>query len=109
MACAALFTPGAQLSRAVPGFFSSTGRSPYTEGGMPLTAVAWAMNISLGGPVRDLEGSALKKAWVGPANATAKVDKSHLRRAIYMSVMGYVLLIAALIGGILLHRLAQFS
>jgi adenosylcobinamide-phosphate synthase len=109
MACAALFTPGAQLSRAIPGFFSSTGRAPYAEGGLPLTAVAWAMNVSLGGPVRDLEGSALKKAWVGPPNATAKVDKSHLRRVIYMSVMGYVLLVAALIGGLLLHRLAQFS
>ena len=105
MIMAALFTPGAQLSRAVPGIFK--GHTPYAEGGALVTIVAWAMNISLGGPVQDLDGSTLKRAWVGAPNATARVDKGHLRRAIYMSIMGYVLLVAALVGGIVLHHLAR--
>jgi adenosylcobinamide-phosphate synthase len=106
MAVAALFTPGAQLSRAVPGFFGSAGRAPYAEGGLPVTAVAWALKISLGGPVEDLDGSVVKRSWVGPKNASAKVDKGQLRRALYMSVMAYVLVVSALIAGIVLHRLA---
>lgn len=105
MSFSAIFTPTAQVSRAIPGFFSSTGKAPYAEGGMVVTAVAWALNISLGGPVQDLEGSVLKKAWVGSTLATARLDKAHLRRAIYMSVMAYVLIGALMIGGIVLHRL----
>ena len=104
MALAALFTPGAQLSRAVPGFFSRTGQAPYHEGGLPVTATAFALKISIGGPVEDLDGSVIKKAWVGPKDASAKVDKAQLRRAIYLSVMAYVLLAAAMIGGIVLWR-----
>ena len=105
MTLAALLTPGAQLSRAVPGILSGQGQAPYAEGGKPVTIVAWAMHISLGGPVLDLDGSALKKAWVGPSGATAKVDKGHLRRAIYMGVMGCFLLGALMVLGIVLHRL----
>lgn len=106
MTFAALFTPGAQLSRAVPGLLKSKGQASYAEGGVLVTIVAWAMKISLGGPVIDLDGSTLKKSWVGAPDATAKVDKSHLRRAIYMSVMAYILLVATLLGGIVLHHLA---
>lgn len=109
MLAAALFTPGAQLSRAVPGLFAGKGQAPYAEGGVLVTIVAWAMNISLGGPVQDIDGSTLKKAWVGSSSATARVDKSHLRRAVYMSVMAYVLIVAALVGGIVLHHLAQLA
>ena len=101
---AALFTPGAQLSRAVPGLFGSAGRAPYNEGGLPVTATAWALKISLGGPVEDLDGSVLKRTWVGPKDASAKVDKAQLRRALYMSVMAYVLVVAAMIAGIVAWR-----
>ena len=104
VAVAALFTPGAQLSRAVPGFFGTTGRAPYHEGGLPVTTTAWALKISLGGPVEDVDGSVLKKAWVGPKDASAKVDKGQLRRAVYLSVMAYVLLAGAMVGGIVLHH-----
>lgn len=104
MAAAALFTPGAQLSRAIPGFFGSVGRAPYAEGGLPVTAVAWALKVSLGGPVEDLEGSVLKRTWVGPKDASAKVDKGQLRRALYMSVMAYVLVVSAMVAGIVAWR-----
>lgn len=107
MAMAALFTPGAQLSRAVPGFFSRDGRAPYHEGGLPVTATAFALKISIGGPVEDLEGSVLKRHWAGPKNASAKVDKAQLRRALYLSVMAYVLTVAAMIGGIFARHIAS--
>jgi adenosylcobinamide-phosphate synthase len=105
MVLAALFTPTARLTRAVMGCFSSTGRAPYAQGGAILTAVAWALNISLGGPVQDLDGSVLKRDWVGPKTATAKLDRSHLRRAIYLSVMGTVLTAATLISGLFVWRI----
>lgn len=102
MACAALFTPGAQFRRAVPGLFGSKGRAPYAQGGLVLSAVAWAIGVSLGGPVEDLDGSVLKKDWIGATNATARVDKGHLRRAIYMSVVAYLLLTLALFSTLLI-------
>lgn len=107
LSIAALFTPGARLTRALPGWFAASGRAPYAQGGLAVTATAWALNVSLGGPVHDLDGSVLKKDWVGPAGATAKLDKSYLRRAIYMSLMAYVLVIASLIGGIFGYHLAH--
>lgn len=105
MTIAALFTPTARLTRAVMGCFGSTGKAPYAQGGAVLTAVAWALDISLGGPVQDLDGSVLKRDWVGPKTATAKLDRGHLRRAIYLSVMGYVLTVATLIAGLFVWRL----
>ncbi len=107
MAFVSVFTPTARITRAVPGLFRSKGRAPYAQGGLPVTAVAWALNISLGGPVQDLDGSVLKKAWVGSSTATAKLDKGHIRRAIYMSVMVHILILASLIGGIVLHHLVE--
>lgn len=104
MIFAALFTPTARLTRAVMGCFSVAGRAPYAQGGAILTTVAWALDISLGGPVQDLEGSVLKRDWVGPKTATAKLDRGHLRRAIYLSVMAYVLTVASLIAGLFVWR-----
>ena len=105
MAFVAVFTPTARITRAIPGLFRRKGRAPYAEGGMPVTAVAHALNVSLGGTVKDLDGSVLKKAWVGPANATAQLEKGHIRRAIYMSVMANILILAMLIGGIVIHHI----
>lgn len=106
MSLAALFTPGAQLNRSLPAYFGTEGRALYAEGGLPLNVVAWALKVSLGGPVEDLDGSVIKRTWVGPKDASAKVDKGQLRRAVYMSVMAYVLVVSAMIAGIVLHRLA---
>lgn len=100
LAFAALFTPKAQLSRAIFGLFQPGG-APYNEGGMVITALAWALNISLGGPVQDHEGSTLKRSWVGPKNASARVDKSQLKHAIYLSIMAYVLVLGLIVAGLL--------
>ncbi|MEK7801985.1 MAG: cobalamin biosynthesis protein [Pseudomonadota bacterium] len=104
IAAAALLTPTAGMTRAVAGLFSKTGTANYAEGGFPLTALAWALGLSLGGPVEDIHGSVLKRDWVGPATSTARLDKGHLRHAIYLSIMAYILVGACLIGGLVLWK-----
>lgn len=100
MAAAGLFTPTGGMMRAFTGLLKSEGRAPYAEGGLPLTAMAHSLNVSLGGPVLDLDGSAMKRAWVGPDGATAQLDAGHLRRALYIGVMAYLLFIASLCGAV---------
>ncbi|HOO50830.1 MAG TPA: cobalamin biosynthesis protein [Alphaproteobacteria bacterium] len=87
---AALATPKAGMTRAFRGLFSKYGQAPYAEGGLAMTAVAHALAVSLGGPVEDIGGSVLKRAWVGPATSSAKVERKHLRQAIYLGIMAVV-------------------
>ena len=101
---AALFTPTAHMTKTVSSFFTRKGKADYAEGGLPLNVTAWALNVSLGGPVEDRDGSVLKHNWIGPDKASAKVEKGHLKRAIYMNVMAYILLCALLLAGLLIWR-----
>lgn len=103
---AANFTPTAKIHKAVAAWMGAKGRSNYEQGGLPLSALAWALNISLGGASQDLSGSAIKAEWVGPKGATAKIDHKHLRRGIYINVIAHILFIAVLLslyvwGGVL--------
>ena len=101
MAAAGLLTPTGGMMRAFMGLSGGEkGRAPYEQGGKPVTAMAWSLAVSLGGPNQDLDGSTLKRAWVGPDGATARLDAGHLRRAIYIHLMAVLLLLAALGGGI---------
>lgn len=95
---AATFTPTAKLHKGIAAWFGHKSRAPYAQGGAPVSALAWALNISLGGAIQDLSGKALKGEWVGPKGATAKIDHKHLRRAIYINVIAHILFIAALLG-----------
>lgn len=97
MALAGLFTPTGGMTRALKGLTRKDG-APYEEGGLPVTAMAYALDVSLGGPVTDLDGSALARKWVGPSGATARLEAGHLRRALYISMMAHLLLIASLLG-----------
>ncbi len=101
---AALMTPSARLTRAVIGLFTKSGRASYAEGGVPLTILAYALGVSLGGPVEDVEGSVLKRAWVGSSQSTAKVEIHHLRVSIYLSIMAHILTFSLLLGGIIAWR-----
>ncbi|MDB2683013.1 cobalamin biosynthesis protein [Alphaproteobacteria bacterium] len=74
------------------------GVATYDSGGMPLSAMAWALDVTLGGASKDIEGSAIKSTWTGPPTATAKIDHTHLRRAILIH-MGATLLFLAALGG----------
>ncbi|MBL4804234.1 MAG: cobalamin biosynthesis protein [Alphaproteobacteria bacterium] len=95
---AAGITPTAKLHKGVASWMGHKNRAPYDQGGFPVSALAWALNVSIGGPVKDNKGYALKGAWVGPEGATAKLNHKHLRRAIYINVIAHFIFIAALLG-----------
>ena len=90
------FTPTAGLTRGFMSFLGAKGRASYDQGGFPLSAMAWSLKLSLGGPSQDLDGSAIQSAWVGPDGATARNDYTHLRRALYINLMAHLLFIVIL-------------
>lgn len=100
---AGLITPTAGMTRSIIGVFSfKAGSSAYAEGGAALTAMAWSLNVSLGGATQDLDGSAIKRRWVGPSGATAKLEAKHLHRSVYITIIGHLLLLAAMMVCILI-------
>jgi adenosylcobinamide-phosphate synthase len=103
MALAGLFTPAAGMTRAFFGQLWGRGRAPYAEGGLPLTAMAYSLNISLGGPGTDLEGWLLKRAWAGPEGASARLEEGHIKRSIYISLMAHLLGAVLLLGLLMLN------
>ncbi len=98
---AATFTPTVKMRDAIPAWIMAKNKAPYDQGGAPMTAMAYALNLSIGGPKQDLGGSAIKNVWVGPDKASAKTDHKHLRRAIYINVMAHLLFVASLCGAYL--------
>ncbi|HNQ92322.1 MAG TPA: cobalamin biosynthesis protein [Alphaproteobacteria bacterium] len=107
LSMAALMTPKAGMARSFVGLFRSQGYAPYAEGGMPLTSMAYALNVSLGGPVDDAGGSVLKRSWVGSPSSTARVERHHLRQSIYMGIMAFVLLFFFVVLGALAWKILQ--
>lgn len=100
---AGLLTPTAGMTRSIIGLFHfKTGRAHYHEGGAPVTAMAWALKVSLGGATQDHEGSAIKRGWAGPNGATAQLTAKHLHRALYITAMAHLLFLAILLSGILI-------
>lgn len=93
---ASLFTPTAQMSRALGGLKAV----PYFEGGWPLSAAAYGMNVTLGGATRDLDGTAIHRQWTGPKGSSAQLGASHIHRALYLAVLAHFIWLAALIGAI---------
>ncbi|HEY0901716.1 MAG TPA: cobalamin biosynthesis protein [Micavibrio sp.] len=103
IALSGLFTPTGGMTRALRALGpekGGKGRAAYDQGGWPVTAFAFSLNVSLGGPATDLAGSALPRAWVGPENATAQLENGHLRRALYISLMAHMLFLASLLGAV---------
>lgn len=100
VALSGLFTPTGGMTRALRALGPGKGHARYEQGGSPVTALAFALNISLGGPATDSEGSSQPRAWVGPENATAQLENGHLRRALYMSVIAHMLFLASLMGAL---------
>lgn len=95
---ASLLAPGAAVHRGVSMWLGFKNRAPYEQGGVPLSALAWTLKISLGGAARDLDGSAIAGVWAGPEGASAKIDHRHLKHAIYISLCAHILFVAALLG-----------
>lgn len=101
LALGSVFTPAAGIMRSIGAFLTRANKAPYEQGGVPLSVLAWALNLSLGGPERDLSGSRIKNAWVGPDKASAKVDHHHLKHGLYITIMAYLLLLVSLLGAYL--------
>ncbi len=100
MAMAGLFTPTGGMTRAIAALGPGKGHAKYEQGGWPVTALTFSLAVSLGGPVTDLDGSTLRRDWVGPENATAQLENGHLRRALYMSLIAHMLFLASLLGAL---------
>jgi len=94
---AGLFTPTAKLHKGITAWLGHKNRASYEQGGFALSAMAWSLNVSLGGPAKDLKGDAIKTPWVGPKGATAKNNHKHLRRAIYINVIAHILFVMTLL------------
>lgn len=91
-----MFSPSAKIGKGLASLTSMKNRASYEQGGLPLTVLAWALNLSLGGAFQDISGSAIKGTWVGPEGATAKNDHKHLRRALIINVVAQFLFIVVL-------------
>ena len=59
--------------------------------------VAAAVGIILGGPVYDVTGCSLKKVWIGPDGASAKVESYHLKRGLFMSLVAHLLYVLGML------------
>ena len=101
VSCAGLFTPTGGFTRAFIGQYWGGDKAPYYEGGYPLKALSYSLKVSLGGPYKDLDGSAVKREWVGPEGATAQLSVGHLRRAIYLHAVAVLIYIVAIAWAIL--------
>ncbi len=106
IALGAFATPDAGMLRAFKGLLGGKGHAPYAEGGLAITTLAYAMGISLGGPVEDIGGSVLKRAWVGASNSTARVERRHLRQAIYLGIMSFVWVALVVILSVAAYKIA---
>lgn len=103
IAAAGILTPTAGMTRSFIGLLrGGKGHAPYAQGGAPVTAMAHALKVSLGGATQDMDGSAIPRNWAGPKDATAKLDAKHLHRAIYIVVMAHLLLLAALLASVVI-------
>lgn len=97
LAFSALFTHTAGFFRALKGLLARKGVAGFSQGGRPLSVAAWALNISVGGPSRSLEGIARNSPWIGPEGATARLDPRHLRRFLYLAAVAHLIVILALL------------
>ena len=94
---ASLPTATMKTGRTLSCWTKRRGCAPYFEGGLVLSVFAWSLNVSLGGPVRDLGGGTIKKCWVGPEKASAKVGPHHLKRVLLTLLVSYAVCILTLL------------
>lgn len=98
---ATVLTPGAGIARSFSSIFSFANKAPYEQGGLPLSIMSRAFDISLGGAVKDLDGKAIKAEWVGRESASAKVNPDILRGGLYIMAASHIIFICMLLGAYL--------
>ncbi len=90
------FTPKAGVARALKSF----GKNPGKQG-FAAHVVASSLDITLGGPVTDLDGVKRNYGWIGPEGATARLEAGHLKRIIYMLCVAQFLVLCVLLVSVL--------
>ncbi len=95
--CASSVTPTAKMKTAILQWWRNRDAFSYEQHGSVVSAMAWPLEISLGGPIQDLSGKVYKRAWIGPEGASAQLERHHLKRAIFMNVIAHLLFFVALL------------
>jgi adenosylcobinamide-phosphate synthase len=93
LAIAAAVTPAASPWRAVRTMLKDSGNFVPRGAGWPISAVAGALGLALGGPRRH-GATAVHAPWIGQGRA--RVLAADVRRATYLVVAASVLVAAAL-------------
>lgn len=45
---------------------------------------AYALNVTLGGAYQDRHGQTIKRPWIGPEHSTAKLERHHILKGVYL-------------------------
>ncbi|MGB1076752.1 MAG: hypothetical protein ACPG05_00455, partial [Bdellovibrionales bacterium] len=102
--CACIFVPFANIARAIKGGIKSS--LGYEQGGVALTMVAYALNMILGGPSKDIDGWVIKRSWVGPEKISANMDVDMVKRVKYLHFIVTVLWGFCLVGMLLAYKIS---
>ncbi len=94
---ASAVAPSANPVQSLKAWWQAKDKVPYEQGGIMLSALAWSLGVSLGGPVRDVSGETLGKVWVGPDGASAKVEAFHLKRGIVINIVAHLIFLLSIL------------
>lgn len=97
LTAASAVTPTTKMLNAVQVWWKAKDTVPYEQGGIALNAMAWPLDVNLGGPCKDVDGYSLANAWAGAKDSSARINRHHLKRAIYMHVVSLLLFIFILL------------
>lgn len=90
----AVFTPTARPRAAFASFLKHGRAYAGLNAGWPVAAMAGAVGVTLGGPAGYADGTSAEYPWVGPADATARAEPAHLKRATGLIIVCFMLLLA---------------
>lgn len=93
---ASVVAPSANMVQSFKAWWQAKDKVPYEQGGVMLSALAWSLGVSLGGPVKDMSGETLGKVWIGPKNASAKVEAFNLKRGIVINISAHLIYLLSL-------------
>ncbi len=92
---AAAVAPTVSIKGAFVSWWRSAGKTPYEQYGTSLCAVAWPLNVVVGGAIVDIDGRKITREWIGPKDASAKTEAGHLKRVIVMNVVAHLIFVLA--------------
>ncbi|MGH1455261.1 MAG: cobalamin biosynthesis protein [Alphaproteobacteria bacterium] len=97
LTAASAVTPTARITKAFGAWWRVKNFVPYEQGGIVVSAMAWPLEVSLGGAVKDISGYSLRNVWIGAKDSSARINRNHLKRAIFMNVISLLLFVLSLL------------